>query len=110
MTTERHFITNNENVQLPIENMHQSLHSSHNAMQTEHLSHRNQYEQSGNMDEDRKVIIGEPGRQYILTNEAPVIVSSKVRSQISKNLRQSMYWEISYKLFLTFVLGCNGHE
>lgn len=26
---------------------------------------------------DRKVIIGEPARQYILTNEAPVIVSNK---------------------------------
>lgn len=77
-TTERHFITNSDNVQLPIENMHQSLHSSHSAMQTEHLNHRSQFESNASIDEDRKVIIGEPGRQYILTNEAQVIVSNKV--------------------------------
>lgn len=78
MTTERHFITNNENVQIPMENMHQSLHSSHSSMPTEHLSHRNHFESSSNIGESRKVIIEENGRQYILTNEAPVIVSNKV--------------------------------
>lgn len=71
MTTERHFISNNENVAMPMESIHQTLHSGH-------LSHRNQYESSSTIQEDRKVIIGEQGRQYILTNEAPVIVSNKV--------------------------------
>lgn len=79
MTTERHFIASNENVQIPMENMHPPLHSSHNHMPAEHLSHRNHFESGASIEESRKVIIEEHGRQYILTNEAPVIVSSKVR-------------------------------
>lgn len=79
MTTERHFIGNNDNVQIPIENIHQSINSSHSSMHSGHLSHRNHFEQSSNIDNDRKVIIGEQSRQYILTNEAPVIVSNKVK-------------------------------
>lgn len=79
MTTERHFIANNENVQIPMENMHQSMHSTHSTMPAEHLSHRNHFESNSNIEEGRKVIIEEHGRQYILTNEAPVIVSNKVR-------------------------------
>lgn len=63
---------------MPLENMHQSMHSSHSTMPAEHLSHRHHYESDSNIAEGRKVIIQEHGRQYILTNEAPVIVSNKV--------------------------------
>lgn len=81
MTTERHFIANND-VSMPIESIQHSLHSNHSSMQpAEHLNHRNHFESATSMSgEDRKVIIGEPGRQYILPNEAPVIVSNKVNS------------------------------
>lgn len=76
MTTDRHFIGNNDSVQIPMENIHQSLSSSHNSLQSGHLSHRNHY----SIDNDRKVSISEQNRQYILTNEAPVIVSNKVKT------------------------------
>lgn len=89
MTTERHFIANNGNVQMPLENMHQSMHSSHSTIPAEHLSHRHHYESNSNIEEGRKVIIQEHGRQYILTNEAPVIVSNKV-PQFSKSLLRSL--------------------
>lgn len=89
MTTERHYIASEENVPMPMEHIQQSLHSGHSAMQsTEHLSHRNHYESTSTIESDRKVIMGEPGRQYILTNEAPVIVSNKV------NLSHSTIFDI----------------
>lgn len=82
MTTERHFITNNENVQIPMDNIHSTLHSNHSTMPAEHLGHRNHFEANSNIEDSRKVIIEEQGRQYILTNEAPVIVSSKVKFRL----------------------------
>lgn len=77
MTTDRHFIANNENVQIPMENIHQSLHSSHSSMTPEHLSHRNHFESNSNIQEHRRVIIEDNGRRFIYTNEAPVIVLNK---------------------------------
>ncbi|XP_031617304.1 asparagine-rich zinc finger protein AZF1 [Contarinia nasturtii] len=66
MTTDRHFITNNENIQMPMESIHH-------------------FESNLNTAKERKLIVGEQGRQYILTNEAPVIVSNKEASAISMN-------------------------
>ncbi|XP_055296303.1 uncharacterized protein LOC129565422 [Sitodiplosis mosellana] len=86
MTTERHFIANNENVQIPMENIHHSMHPSHSSMSAEHLNHRNHFESNSNIEEGRKVIIEEHGRQYILTNEAPVIVSNKEATAMAMNL------------------------
>lgn len=84
MTTERHFLASNDNVTMPMDNIQQSLHSGHSSMQSnEHLSHRNHFEAGSSIQENRKVIIGEQGRQYILTNEAPVIVSNKVKKNNS---------------------------
>lgn len=75
MTTDGHYISNGEHV--GIESIHQSLHSGHSSIQTD----RNHFD-AGPSIHDRKVIISEPGRQYILTNEAPVIVSNKVNQCI----------------------------
>lgn len=104
MTTERHFIADNENVQMPLEGLHQSLHSNHSSMSTEHLGQRNHFETNASITEERKVIIGEQGRQYILTNEAPVIVSSKVcitEFQSSNQMEQRRSGSI-------FLFACDG--
>lgn len=79
MSSEQHFISSNESVPIPMESIQQSLQSSHSSMQpSEHLSHRNHFEVGSSVNDERKIIIGEQSRQYILTNEAPVIVSNKV--------------------------------
>lgn len=62
---------------MPIEGIHQSLHSNHRSVHSEHSSHRSHFDASSTTQDHRKIIIGESGRQYILTNEAPVIVSNK---------------------------------
>lgn len=79
MTSEQHYISSNESVPIPMDSIQQSLHSSHNSMQpSEHLNHRSHFEVASTVNDERKVIIGEQGRQYIVTNAAPVIVSNKV--------------------------------
>lgn len=83
MTTERHFIAGQDVSAIPMDSIQHALHQSNHTMhqQQHHHPHHHRsnhhFEQSSN-GLDRKVIISEPGRhQYILTNEAPVIVSSK---------------------------------
>lgn len=74
MTSDRHFIAGQEVHTLPLENIQHALHQS-----THHHHQRNHHHHFDSDDiADRKVIINEqPNRQYILTNEAPVIVSNK---------------------------------
>lgn len=73
LANERHFMSSNESATIPVE--HQSLHSIQNQLPTDHRSHFH----SNSIEDNRKVIIGEQGRQYVLTNEAPVIVLNKVK-------------------------------
>lgn len=80
MTTERHFIAGHD----VMDNMQHAIHQSNHSMHPHHHSHHHRnnhhFETTSNDIDDvveRKVIIGETGRQYILTNEAPVIVSNK---------------------------------
>lgn len=86
MTTERHFIAGQDVSTIPMSNIHHALHQSshsnsmhHNQHHHHHRSHHNFERTSSGIDStvDRKVIICEPSRQYILGNEAPVIVSNK---------------------------------
>lgn len=82
MTTERHFIAGQDVSTIPMDNIQHTLHQSNHSMHSHHHHHRSNhhFESSSNgIDDvvDRKVIIGEPGRQYIMTNEAQVIVSNK---------------------------------
>lgn len=72
LANSRHFIASNENASLPGENIHQSLHSTQN-----HMESRSHF--ASCMEENRKVIANEQCRQYMLPNEAPVIVLNKVK-------------------------------
>lgn len=83
MTTERHFSQDVSTI--PMENIQHALHQSNHSMHHQqhhhhhHRSHHTFERSSSGIDDivERKVIIGESGRQYILANEAPVIVSNK---------------------------------
>lgn len=78
--SERHFIASQEVSTLPMHALHQSSHSHHHHHHRGHHHHHFDGTSNGIDDVvvDRKVIISEqPNRQYIVTNEAPVIVSNK---------------------------------
>lgn len=72
LTNGRHYITSDDNASMPVDSLHQPLHSA-----PSHLESRSHY--AACMDENRKVIVNEQCRDYILPNEAPVIVLNKVR-------------------------------
>lgn len=77
--SERHFIAGHD-VMDNIQHVIQSNHSMHQHHHSHHHRSNHHFEATSNDIDDvveRKVIIGETGRQYILTNEAPVIVSNK---------------------------------
>lgn len=79
MPTERHFIAGHD-VMDNIQHVIQSNHSMHQHHHSHHHRTNHHFESTSNDIDDvveRKVIIEEPGRQYILTNEAQVIVSNK---------------------------------
>lgn len=72
LANARHFITSDENASMPVDSLHQPLHNA-----PSHLDSRSHY--TACMEENRKVIVNEQCREYILPNEAPVIVLNKVR-------------------------------
>lgn len=76
ITNDRRYITSNDSATIQSTMHHQSIHVPQSHIQ--HLDNRSHFATNQNIDDSRRVIISEQGRQYITTNEAPVIVSNKV--------------------------------
>lgn len=80
MTPERHYIAAQDVSTIPMESIQHALHHSNHQNSIHHHQNHRDHHNHHHFEQDivdRKVIMGDSGRQYILTNEAPVIVSNK---------------------------------